>query len=89
VLAAGKPAIWIGPRASECGQILREVECGYELAPGDAAGLVRVVREIIADRASAECMGQRGRAAYEARYSLVRCCEQWRQLLSEVARGTA
>ena len=89
VLAAGKPAVWIGPRASECGQILREVGCGYELAPGDAAGLVRVVREIIADRASAECMGQRGRAAYEARYSLVRCCEQWRQLLSEAARGTA
>lgn len=89
VLAAGRPVVWVGPKESECGIILRELNCGYELAPGDGAGLARVVRAMMADRAAALAMGERGRAAYEGRYSLQRSCERWRQLLSEVAQGSA
>ena len=87
VLAAGRPVLWVGPRKSECGDILRENRCGIEIAPGDAKALTRAVKTIMADRAGAEAMGARGKAAYESKYSLQHSCERWRALLTSVAHS--
>ncbi len=89
VLAAGKPVLWVGPSESECGEILRENKCGFEIAPGDSVALTAAIRSILADRAAADSMGSRGKSAYEARYSSIIACERWRQLLVRVASGAA
>lgn len=84
VLAAAKPVLWVGPRESECGTILRENRCGFETAAGDAQALTQSIRILMADRAEAAAMGHRGRSAYESKYSRQRACDQWRKLLLEV-----
>lgn len=84
ILAAGKPVLWVGPRESECGTILRETQCGFEMASGDSNSLTEKIRFLMTHRTEAGEMGQRGRAAYEAKYSSQRACEKWRAVLIDV-----
>ena len=86
VLAAGKPVLWVGPRESECGTILRETQCGFEMASGDSGTLTEKILFLMANRTEASEMGLRGRAAYEEKYSSQRACEQWRQVLVDVTQ---
>ncbi|MSR69387.1 MAG: glycosyltransferase WbuB [Phycisphaerales bacterium] len=87
VLAACKPVLWIGPAGSECVTILRENKCGFEIAAGDSVALTERIRYLIANEEQAHEMGRRGRAAYDAKYSMQRACEQWREVLHEVAKA--
>ena len=81
VLAAGRPAVFVGPKGSEIAQLIEEQKCGMVIANGDSEGLVRALREIRANPALALKLGHRGRQALEQRYSMRHACEAWRRLI--------
>lgn len=81
VLAAGRPAVFVGPVASEVGRVIEEERCGFVVPNGDAARLVQVIAEIRANPALGAELGQRGRKALELRYSMQDACGRWRDLL--------
>lgn len=84
IMAAGRPAVFVGPEDSETADAIRRAQCGKVIAPDDAAGLVAALRELADDPAGRERLGQRGRTAFEQWYSPSVCCEQWRALLDRV-----
>jgi glycosyltransferase involved in cell wall biosynthesis len=84
VLAAGKPVLWIGPDGTECGSILREHACGFEVQPGDAGTLADRIRWLLEHPDQARSMGDRGQRAYRERYCSAEACKQWHRVLSDV-----
>ncbi|MBM4111067.1 MAG: glycosyltransferase family 4 protein [Phycisphaerae bacterium] len=84
VLAAGKPVLWIGPDGTECGTILREHDCGFEVKPGDSSALTERIRWLIEHPEQAREMGGRGQAAYRERYCCAEACKHWHRVLSDV-----
>jgi len=81
IMAAGRPAVFVGPEGSEIAQTIKERRCGVVVPNGSAAGLLRVIEELRNDPALSLSLGQRGRKALEERYSRERACESWHALL--------
>ena len=84
VLAAGKPVLWVGPDGTECGSILREHACGFEVQPGDAGALTDRIRWLLEHPDQAHAMGERGQRAYRERYCSAEACKQWHRVLGDV-----
>jgi glycosyltransferase involved in cell wall biosynthesis len=84
VMAAGKPVLWIGPEGTECGSILREHACGFEMQPGDALTLADRIRWLLEHPDQAHAMGERGQRAYRERYCSAEACKQWHSVLGDV-----
>ena len=84
VLAAGKPVLWVGPDGTECGSILREHACGFEVQPGDAGALTDRIRWLLEHPDQARAMGERGQRAYRERYCSAEACKQWHRVLGDV-----
>jgi len=84
IMASGRPAIFVGPEASESGETVLESECGVVIDPAsrDAAGkIVETVRGWVERPASAAALGQRGRSAFLAGYEREACCGQWERVI--------
>ncbi len=88
VLAAGRPAVFVGPPTSEVGRVITEEQCGFVVANGDSDRLVEVIREIRADPARSLELGARGRRALEERYSMDNACARWREILHALVPAT-
>lgn len=84
VLAAGKPVLWVGPDGTECGSILREHACGFEMQPGDAVALTDRIRWLLEHPDQARAMGERGQRAYHERYCAFEACKHWQRVLGDV-----
>lgn len=77
VLAAARPALFVGP--TDCGiaaQLKRDA-CGASFAPGDAAGLAAVIRAWHADDPGRQSRQAAARAAYAARFRFADAVERW------------
>jgi glycosyltransferase involved in cell wall biosynthesis len=89
ILAAGRPCVMVGPRASEPGEVLSETGTGVVVEPGGdprrgGARVADVLRELRADPDRRRAMGRRAREAFEARFDRERGCRAWEALLREV-----
>lgn len=82
ILAVGRPVIFIGARDSELAQLIREHGCGYAVEPGDSAGLIAAIDKLSQDRTHAVELGRRGRALYDARFTLDIAFTNWERILS-------
>ena len=89
VLAAGRPAVFVGPERSEIARIIKENNCGIVVPNGNSEGLVRVIGEIRRDPALGLALGHRGRKALEAKYSMRLACEAWHGVIHGLAEGHA
>jgi glycosyltransferase involved in cell wall biosynthesis len=83
VLAAGRPAIFVGPSGSEIAQIIREENCGVVLDNRNSQQLREVIEKLRDTPELALALGQRGRRALETKYSMRHASEAWYQLLHE------
>lgn len=70
IMAAGRPVLFIGPRACETARMIERFECGWQIDPGDAAALIVLLRRLSADPTAVERAGARARVAFEAHYDL-------------------
>ncbi|MCA9311198.1 MAG: glycosyltransferase family 4 protein, partial [Phycisphaerales bacterium] len=84
IMAAGRPCVFIGHPASELARVLDEHDAGFNVRQGDADDLVRIIKELAADRSRAEHMGDNARRALGEAYDRDAACEAWREMLEDV-----
>ncbi|MGH7215236.1 MAG: glycosyltransferase WbuB, partial [Tepidisphaeraceae bacterium] len=84
IMAAARPALFVGPVSCETSEAIRASGCGRAIANGDVDGLLTALRELACDPSLGRAMGEAGRRAYEHTYNARRCGEMWRALLERV-----
>ena len=91
IMAAGRPALFVGDHEGEVATVLRRHECGLTISIGDGAGLAAAVVRLADDPALCREMGDRARLALETRYDKAIAAEKWESLLIQAGgqRGAA
>jgi colanic acid biosynthesis glycosyl transferase WcaI len=84
ILAAGRPAVFIGDTDGELARLLEESHCGVSVRCGDGALLAEELRRMQRDNERTRLMGLRARAVFETRFTLNRAVRKWIHLLSDV-----
>ncbi len=69
LLAAGRPVLFIGPRASTVARIIRRFDCGWQVDCGDGARLVELLSRLELDRVQLLNAGLRARKAFVENYN--------------------
>jgi glycosyltransferase involved in cell wall biosynthesis len=70
LMAAGRPLLYIGPRAATAARIVERFQCGWQIDAGDAEGLVALLRRLAAEPWRIAEAGARARAAFVTNYDL-------------------
>lgn len=81
VLAAGRPALFVGARDAEAAQLLRDADCGIAVEAGQPEQLIEAIRYLKDRPERCREMGSRARAAFERAYDADRAIAHWRRLL--------
>lgn len=68
IMAAGRPVLYIGPRDSATARMLEKHECGWQIEPGDVAGMTRLLEFLEHDRDLLRRAGARARSVFEQNY---------------------
>lgn len=84
VMAAARPAVFVGPEESEVPRTLARELCGLRVPNGDVDALVRAIELLADDDQKRAEWGGRARRALEAKYSRARATEKWAALLDEL-----
>ncbi len=88
ILAAGRPALFIGSDASEISRVVVENDCGASVRQGDVDSLVAAIVRYADDPAAREAAGDRARAALVDEHGAVHRLAAWRGLLEEIVGNT-
>ena len=88
ILAAGRPAIFIGDPDGELARLVAETDCGFAVRCADGAALAAALRSLHANRDELARMGARARVVFETRFTLDRAVRSWLQLLADLAART-
>jgi colanic acid biosynthesis glycosyl transferase WcaI len=83
ILASGRPVIAQVPAASEVAYTVEEERCGVVVPPGNAAALASAITTLAADRNATRAMGERARAAYEAKYTIQHATDAYAAMWGE------
>jgi glycosyltransferase involved in cell wall biosynthesis len=84
VLAAGRPVLAAADDDSETAMLVREVECGIAVAPGEPLRLAEAIRAFHGGVYDLELMGRRAREYAEAKADRSFAVERYRAVLEEV-----
>ena len=88
IMAAGRPVLYVGPRESTTAGMLERYECGWQINPGDASAMIRLLERLDRDRDLLRTAGANARSAFEKHYD--KCLGTGRMLsilgLSETPR---
>ena len=84
ILAAGRPVIVISEAESEAALVVREIDAGWVVAPGDVDGLLAVIGAARRDPDRLREMGARARRAAEDRFSFDKVIADYRRVLRAV-----
>jgi glycosyltransferase involved in cell wall biosynthesis len=85
ILAAGRPAVFVGDPNGDLARLIREHQCGISVQVGQSAQLATQLRELRGDPARLEAMGNRARDLALSRYTSQHAVTQWLTMLGEVA----
>jgi glycosyltransferase involved in cell wall biosynthesis len=85
VLAAGRPALFVGPPGGDIARLLREQDCGAAFAPGAAEALADTLRRWAGDRPANARLGAHARRTYAGHFTLAAAITGWDALLRQVA----
>jgi colanic acid biosynthesis glycosyl transferase WcaI len=84
IMASGRPAIFVGPNASDSGETVTKASCGIIVNPSDSTAadtIVRTLRQWTSLQADADRLGANGRLAFLESYEKERCCEEWAKVI--------
>lgn len=87
ILAAGRPAVFIGDPEGEISQLVARESIGAAVRQGDAAGLADQLLRLQGDAALREAMGARARALLCERYDKRIAFKAWAALLGELSKA--
>ena len=85
ILAAGRPAVFIGDLDGEVARVLREHECGIAVAVGDSSRLATELRCMLDSPGTLERVGRNARRLAEQRYTSEHAAANWSHLLGTIA----
>jgi len=88
IMAAARPAIFVGPPHSETADAIRTSGCGTIIPNGDAGALVAAIRKLAADRTLVSTQGKAARQAYEQTFNARACGQRWIDLLARLSGRT-
>jgi colanic acid biosynthesis glycosyl transferase WcaI len=86
-MAAGRPAIYVGPPRAEVARTLEREGCGRVVPNGDARALAQALLALAADPEACAEMGSRARRALEQRYQRAVAVRRFGELLESVCAG--
>jgi glycosyltransferase involved in cell wall biosynthesis len=81
ILAAGRPAIFVGDTDGELARRMSDGACGEVVAVGDGAALADKIQALQRQPEQAREQGARARTLFERHYTLECATKKWRQLL--------
>jgi glycosyltransferase involved in cell wall biosynthesis len=85
IMAAARPALFVGPMDSETADVINETGCGFVIDPDretdSVALIVRTLREWSSDLELREEMGRRGRKAVLEIYNRDVCCREFERII--------
>ncbi len=84
IMAAGRPALYVGPGRSEVGRTILAERMGACVANGDVPGLVAAITARAEDRDACREEGARARAAFDREYSRPRRTAQFARVLESL-----
>lgn len=87
IMAAGRPALFVGPAGTEAARTIAAERCGAVVRNGDAPGLARVIRELAGDERARSELGARARAALVDRHARSVATGRFVRLLQDVLHG--
>jgi glycosyltransferase involved in cell wall biosynthesis len=85
ILAAGRPAVFIGDSHGDLARMLRQHACGIAVAPGDSERLATELSALRDDPLRLASMGQNARQLAMSRYSSEHAVAEWIDLLNAIA----
>jgi colanic acid biosynthesis glycosyl transferase WcaI len=85
ILAAGRPAIFIGDERSEISLVIVENQCGASVRQGDVDALISTIRGYADDPGSCVEAGGRARNALVEEHGAIHRLAAWRELLEELS----
>jgi len=88
ILAAGRPALFVGDRNGDLARMLRDQDCGVAVAVGDSEGLAAELRMLADSPQRVESMGANARALGLSRYTSEHAVVDWLAFLSAIAPST-
>lgn len=83
ILAAGRPAVFIGDHDGEIARIIDEVRCGAVVRSGDVHALVRALWMLRRAELRKD-LGTRARQLFLQKYTVARATEQWMNVLAQL-----
>lgn len=89
IMAAGRPAVFIGDAKGEVAAVLHEHQCGSTVSIGDGQGLANVLLDLRNDHARRTQMGQAARDALFRDYSRDDAVTTWKILINRFRKPTA
>ncbi len=81
IMAAGRPALFVGPAESEAARTVEREGCGAAFRNGDVEGLAAAIAALADDPARREAMGRRARDALLLRYDRRVATARFRELV--------
>ncbi len=87
ILAAARPALFVGPPASAIAALLRDRNCGLSFTNGDSTGLANALRELHENRTRCSALGTAARAVYEESLSFDANVTAWDVMLQQLAQS--
>jgi glycosyltransferase involved in cell wall biosynthesis len=88
ILAAGRPALFVGDCNGDVARMLRDQDCGAAVALGDCAGLAAELRLLADSPERVGNMGANARALALSRYTSEHAVADWLAFLSAIAPST-
>jgi colanic acid biosynthesis glycosyl transferase WcaI len=68
IMAAGRPVLYVGPRDSATARMLEHHDCGWQVDPGDATAMIRLLERLERNRDLLRVAGANARSAFEKHY---------------------
>lgn len=87
IMAAGTPMLGFVNAGSEVGRTIQEHDCGIVLEDPTGNDVAQLLRRLLDDRDRLREMGQRGREAFEERYTLSHAAERYDSVLQRYIYG--
>jgi colanic acid biosynthesis glycosyl transferase WcaI len=84
VMAAGRPAVFVGPEHCESADTIRDAGCGITITSGDTDGLVEALLHLASRPSLARRMGEKGRTAFLSTHDRKLCCAHWHELIGNL-----
>jgi colanic acid biosynthesis glycosyl transferase WcaI len=82
IMASGRPILAVTPESSEVARLVRETDCGINVAPEMPALLAETLLSLSRQQARLVEMGQKGRRRLETDFSRERCVDLYEKMLA-------